>query len=299
MYPTCGRPNLTNGTFLVPYAIHVIPRPLTWLLVLFATLLLPLAVLSAWTAAIVEDTDTYVDTVGPLADDPVVTEAVAARLTAASLAALGAPFNENTGVQVAVRRGVARVVGGPEFPPAWTTANRVLHQELVKILSSEYLPAGETVRIDLAPLADEVMTSLQSEGLPARVNLSGRDLTIEIAPTDELEQARWAWAVTTTLGYWLPIIWGALVLLILVSARRKLAAVGEVAIGALVGLGLLWGALLVGRGIVLESSPEIADTLWDTVFSSLVSTIQIGLVAAVVVLVLRIAIGLGRRPRST
>ncbi len=274
------------------------PRPVTWLLVAFVSAVLPLAVLSAWTAAMVEDTDTWVETVGPLADQPEVTEQVASRLTAASLAAIGPPYADEPDVQVVVRRVVARVVGGPEFPPAWTEANRVLHREVVRVLSSRYLPDGETLRIDLAPLAADVIDGLKSEGVTAPIDLSGRDLTVEVAPTEELEKARWGWNVVTTLGYWLPIAWAALVVLVLVSARRKVAALGELAIGALVALGLLWGGLLLARTAVLDSAPEIADTLWDAVFESLLTTIQIGLLASVVVFVLRVAIGLGRRPRT-
>lgn len=277
----------------------MLPRPVTWLLALLAAVVLPLAVLSAWTAAMVEDTDTWVEDVAPLAEDPVVTEQVASRLAAASLAALGSPYADRPRVQVAVRQSVARVVGGPEFPPAWVAANRVLHRELVRVLSGDRLPAGEPLRIDLAPLAGKVVDGLRAEGVATQVDLSGRAMTVEVVATEELERARWAWRLVTTLGYWLPITWVALVALVLSTARRRLAALGELAAASLLGLGLLWVGLAAARTAVLEQAPPIAEPMWDTVTSSLLDTIQVGMVVAVVALALRVAIGLGRGPRNT
>ena len=52
-------------------------------LIVVGALLAPVAVAATWTERTLTDTDRYVDTVGPLADDPTVRSARAGRLTEA------------------------------------------------------------------------------------------------------------------------------------------------------------------------------------------------------------------------
>ena len=53
-------------------------RGLLWrLFAVLASLILPVALASAWLSTVVTDSDAYVDTVGPLASDPTVQQAVA------------------------------------------------------------------------------------------------------------------------------------------------------------------------------------------------------------------------------
>ncbi|HET9421823.1 MAG TPA: hypothetical protein VFO49_11845, partial [Nocardioides sp.] len=53
-------------------------RGLLWrLFAVLASLVLPVALASAWLSTVVSDSDTYVDTVGPLAADPTVQRVVA------------------------------------------------------------------------------------------------------------------------------------------------------------------------------------------------------------------------------
>lgn len=277
----------------------MIPRPATWLLALVTCLVLPVAVAATWFNAVAKETDRYVETVAPLADDPAVTTAAATRLTAATLLAIGSPAADRPVVRTAVRRAVAGVIASKQFPTAWERANEVAHRQVVRLMDGDRIVAGDRMRIDLAPLADEVSAALTREGLN-RIDLSGRDLTIEIAGTEELQQAQSAWRLLGVAGVWLPIVWLLLAAITLVTARRRLAALGGLAIGSLLSLAVLWAGIAVARELVVKHGDELAITVWDVVIEGLHQTILICGAVALVALVLRVAIGAGmsRRPRG-
>src|SRR5688500_4108747 len=102
------------------------PPILGGLLALLACLLLPLAVLSTWTATVVGDTDSYVDTVAPLAEDRDVQEAAAERMVdlVDRQISLGP-------ARPTVKQATLTVVEGPAFPPVWRAANRAAHRDLL------------------------------------------------------------------------------------------------------------------------------------------------------------------------
>lgn len=270
----------------------VIPRPLTWLLVVVCAVLVPLGVVSAWTATMLSDTDKYVETVGPLADDPEVTAALAEELNSQALHAIGPPANQRGKVQSQVRVATARAVLGPEFPTVWREANRVVHEQLVDLLSNKTLPTGEVVEIDLSPLAEQISAELEERNL--RADLSGADLTVEVTAPEELEQARTAWQVVQAAGYWLPIVAGVLLVVTMVTARRKLATLGHLAIAVGLTLVLTRIGLWAATSVAHDKLNDTVEPLWDTVTGSLADTLVVAIVVAVVALAVRIAIGLGR-----
>ncbi|CAM3321263.1 hypothetical protein NODU109028_11395 [Nocardioides dubius] len=277
----------------------MIPRPATWLLALVTCLVLPVAVAATWFNTVAKDTDRYVETVAPLADDPAVTTAAATRLTAATLLAIGPPLADRPAVRTSVRRAVASVVGSSQFPPVWSRANEVAHRQVVRIMDGDRIVAGSQMQVDLAPLADELTAALASEGLTSRIDLASRDLTIEVAGTEELQQAQSAWRLLGVAGFWLPVAWLLLVAITLVTARRRLSALGLLAVGSLLGLAALWAGLAVARELVADNSGELPVAVWDVVLEGLHQAILIGGAVAGVVLLLRVAIGLGlSRQRS-
>ena len=87
---------------------------------LLACLVLPVAVVSLWTDSVVTETDAYVETVGPLADDAVVQDFVQQRLVAETLTRLpqAPPRLVDRAATRACRAG---------SPAAWERANRGAH----------------------------------------------------------------------------------------------------------------------------------------------------------------------------
>ena len=119
----------------------------------------PLFIVSIWVHTVITDTDRYVHTVGPLADDPAVQEYVASQLSDA--------FKENVDVKAivserlpsslqplsgtitsAVNGFVAaaanRFTASPAFKTLWVDANRAAHRTISKVLT------GDTKALDLS-----------------------------------------------------------------------------------------------------------------------------------------------------
>ena len=116
---------------------------------------------------------------------------------------------------------------------------------------------------------------------------------------DQLAKARRAYDALDTLGFWLPLVWAALVLLTLLLAHRRLAATAKLAVASLVTLGLLALVLLFARDALTGDLPQrdVALAVWDVVVAGLWRAIQVSAVALVVVaLVAAVLAGvLGRR----
>lgn len=94
------------------------------LLILFAALLSLLAVVAVWANSIVRDTGRYVATVGPLASNPDVQQAVTNRVTAAVLAQLDVDALVKQ-LTDAVAEKVSRH-GPPSCSATWTSRSRTV-----------------------------------------------------------------------------------------------------------------------------------------------------------------------------
>ena len=94
---------------------------------------------------------------------------------------------------------------------------------------------------------------------------------------DQLAKARRAYDALDTLGFWLPLVWAALVLLTLLLARRRLATTAKLAAATLVTLGLLALVLLFARDALTEDLPQrdVALAVWDVVVASLWRAIEV------------------------
>ncbi len=270
---------------------------------LIAAVLLPLSLLSVWTHGVVSDTDKYVETVTPLADDDAVKAAAVKELAreALQLAALTAtPLPQGT--EELVRLVVQQVVNGPTFRAAWVDANRTAHEQLVAVLedrSDARLDAEGRVSIELGTVFGTIAQDLADRGLVNAGRAADIDASFAVMDADQLAEARRAYDTLDTLGFWLPVVWAALVLLTLVLARRRLSATAKLAVASLVALGLLALVLLFARDALTEDLPQrdVALAVWDVVVESLWRAIQVCAAALVVVALAAVVLGtvLGRR----
>ena len=138
--------------------------PVVVVLLIIATVCAPAAVVARWTSHQLGDTDTYVQTVAPLASEPSVQAAITDQVTNAiftrldvqaitgqavqALEAQGLPPNIATaltalsgplsnGVESFVHDQVAKIVASQQFQDAWTAANRAAHAQLVAVLTGD------------------------------------------------------------------------------------------------------------------------------------------------------------------
>ncbi len=269
---------------------------------LLAALLLPLGVVSVWTHEIVSDTDRYVETVTPLADDDVVRAAAVEELEreALQLAATSGPLPDGT--DALVHLVVQQVVASPTFRTAWAQANRAAHEQLVAVLEDRRgarLDSEGRVSIDLGTVFSAIAQDLADQGLVDPAAAADIDASFAVMDGDQLTRAQRAYDTLDTLGLRLPLAWAALVVLTLLLARRRLATAARLAVASLVTLGLLALVLLFARDALTVDLPqrEVALAVWDVVVASLWRAVEVGAVALAVVALAGVGLAavLGRR----
>jgi hypothetical protein len=264
--------------------------------------LAPLSVVAIWTRNQVTNTDRYVATVAPLADDPAIQNAIADQITAQvftyidiqgltnqvvdtlaergltptladQLRALTVPIAN--GVQSFTRAQVGRVVESDAFADAWVQANRVAHDELVKALTGEgggsVTVENDTVSLNLAPFIETVKQRLVDSGFSVAARIPTVNASFVLFQSDDITRVRSGFNLLNTLGVWLPVI--VIVLLVLgvyVAKDHRRALVGA-ALGVAVSMVVLALALTVFRSIYLDAVPaavlphDSAAVLYDTI----------------------------------
>jgi hypothetical protein len=263
---------------------------------LVAAVLLPLSVLAVWVDQVVSDTDRYVETVTPLADDEVVQDAAVAQLERQALQVVQQTAGTDVpGADAVVGLAVRRVVESPSFRTAWAQANRTAHEQVVAVLEDRSTSVGldeqGRVSIELGTVLDTVVETLAAQGLVDPARVPQVRASFPVMDADQLAKARRAYDALDALGSWLPLAWLALTVVTLLLARRRWATTARLALASLVGTGLLALALFVARDVVTADLPEreVARAVWDVVVASLWRAIE---VTAVVLLGVAVATGL-------
>lgn len=261
---------------------------LTAVVGVLAALLLPLGLLSVWVHEVVSDTDRYVETVAPLADDEAVTAAAATELQREALRLVArSGVTLVPGAEELVVLVVRDVVDSAAFREVWVEANRSAHRRLVAALerrSDAGLDDQGRITVDLGEALQTVVRQLTLKGHPVP-DTSGVDASFVVMDADQLATARRAYALLDALGFWLPVAWAAAVLLTLVLARRRLAGAARLAAASVAGLALLALALALARDAVTADLPQrdVAQAVWDVVVRGLWRQLEVcGAVAAVV-----------------
>jgi hypothetical protein len=178
-----------------PERRHRVRRILTPILVVLTVLVFTATVPAAWGRRTILNTDRYVATVAPLAEDPAVQESIATKVTAQIFATLDvettisdalAGLDERATVLAApmtnaiqgfVQEQVLRVVQTDAFATFWTEANRFVHTQVMAILrgDTESVSVVEgKVLLNLVPLINLALVQIQG----VATDLVGRDVTL-------------------------------------------------------------------------------------------------------------------------
>jgi len=291
------------------------------LLIVLGCVLAPLAGVAVWARNQVTNTDRYVATVAPLAEDPAIQRAITDQITAqvftyidvrglttqavdalASRAGLSPQVADQlralagpvaNGVESFTRTQVARIVQSQTFADAWVQANRLAHDELVKALTGEGGGAvtveNDTVSVNLAAFIQTVKQQLVAQGFSLAARIPPVDVSFVLFQSEDITRARSAFNVLNTLGVWLPVI--ALILLaigVYVAKDHRRALVGA-GLGVAIGMLLLALGLAIFRSIYLDAIPaqvlphDAAAVLYDTIVRFLRAGLRTVLVLALVV----------------
>jgi hypothetical protein len=305
-------------------------------LVVLAALLAPVAVVATWARDLVTDTDRYLATVAPLAQDPQIQGAVTNRVTGAivdaidldqlaadatgAVAGLGLPPRVAGAVESLqgplvdaatnfVRQTVDRVVTSDAFADVWTAANRTVHSQLNAVLSGDpdaiaSIDASGTLTVDLTDVIDSVRAALSDAGFTIIDRLPQISASFPLMQSADLVRAQNAYRVLDVLGTWLVwVVLGLLAAGVLLARHRARALVvaGLVLAGAMLLLGV---ALTVGRSVYVSSlpdtvqRPDAAVVVYDQVVSLLRVALRSGLVLGLVVAVVAFVAGGSAAARS-
>jgi len=214
--------------------------------VVLGGLLLPFSVLVRWTSNTVLDTDSYVETVAPLAQNEDIQEALSFRVSAIILDAidfrqqaedalppragfLAAPIE--SGVRVLVQDVVDGLVSTQAFERLWEDANRVGHQNVVAVLTGEGNDMLDTadgkVVVRLGPIAEEVLERLDDilgTDLKNSIADDRLDGELVLVESDELANLQDEISLFDRLSWLIPILTVALLAAsVIISRPRRLA----------------------------------------------------------------------------
>ncbi|MFC8272643.1 hypothetical protein ACFUJR_08885 [Streptomyces sp. NPDC057271] len=292
------------------------------LLILLAALLSLLSVVAVWANSIVQDTDRYVATVGPLASDPDVQQAVTNRVTDAVLAQVdvdalvkqltdaaaqqGVPPRVATllgdldgpianGLKRLVSSTVERVVTSSAFETVWVNANRRAHAALDKALTGQ---SDSTVRlennqvvIDVGPIVAQVKDQLVDAGFSPAAKIPVVHTDFVVFASEDVGKVKTYVRVLEILGGWLPVI--ALLIAaagVYVAFNRRHALIGA-ALAVFVAMLVLGIGLTVARDVYLDHLPPgTSQAAAGSVYDALVKFLRAG-VRALAAIALFTAIG--------
>ncbi|HEX2497162.1 MAG TPA: hypothetical protein VHO00_00040 [Actinomycetes bacterium] len=247
--------------------------------VVLAALLTTPAAIAYWGQRTLNDTQRYVDTVGPLVDSPEVQDAVATKVIDAfeQRVDIEAVLNQvfagvitdrprlqqligplAAAINGLIEREVREFVASDEFADLWTTVSTRAQQILVRLLRGEDSGAvslqGDQVVLDVSEVIDRVKQRLVARGLTIVENLPvpETDRQIVLLEAPRLKQLRTIYAFGNPLAQWLIFVVAALYLAALLLARRRPPMV--VTIGTLLAANalLLALALSIGRQLFID-----------------------------------------------
>jgi len=286
-------------------------------LLLLAALVGGLAVVATYLRSEVLDTDTYVQTVAPLPQDPPVRQALATRLSdeiitrtdvaglatevAKRLAAEGAPARITdlvgpavSGLKSFLYNEIYKLLGTERFQTVWEQVNRAGHTGLVTVLTGgegQFInSSGTTVTLDIGALLSAAKQDLVAQGLTFVSKVPDVSINYQLVESDELPKLRTYTRILNTAGTWLPFVALALLVAGILAApnRRRGIITGAVMLGVVAAL--LLAGLGIARTYYLDNlpaairSPDAAASVIDTMLRYLKAALQT-LIAVTVVFV--------------
>jgi hypothetical protein len=249
-----------------------------------------------WMRALVLNTDAYVRAVGPVLDRPEVRDALAETI-------VGALYSH---VDVTARLRGALPKGAAEFAPtlaasiratsvqvasaalatsaarqAWKEANRVAHDQLVRVLEGKGEVVTTTngeVAIDTGALATAVRRALDSHGIRLfdTIPTSALEQRFVLFRSTDLLRAQRATRLLDELATWLPLATIAAGAGAIAGSTRRRRTVEHLAVGAASVMVLISVGAAVGRSYYLARVGSAHRVIAAAPFDALVGPLRAG-----------------------
>ena len=261
------------------------------LLVILASVLAMLSVVSVWARDQVTDTDRFVATMAPLARNPQVQDALSARITSVVLqqvdvgsvvdqlsqagSSVGVPPKAanlitslsgpiGSGLTSLVGSVVDKVVRSDAFATIWTNAIRAAHTSVEKALTGQGAGAvqikNNEVTIDIGPAVERVKEQLVGTGFTLASKIPTVHTQFTVFASSGLGKIKRYVRLLQILGNWLPVLAVLIAAAgVYLAANRRRALIG-VAVGVATAMLVLGVALAIFRGFFLDQLPADVDS---------------------------------------
>lgn len=301
-------------------------RPWGWtvlatVLIVLGAILAPVAIVATWAQVTLTDTERFVATYAPLAEEaavqayvtdevvtiindrvdiPAITSDVIDGITSLgtgpaatkALDALKGPAA--AGLQSLIQNRVAKFVSSETFATVWEQALRITHKQFVATMQGNpqaavAIGSDGSIGVQLAPIIEAVKSALVEQGITIAEQIPTINRTITVAQSDSIPTVQLGYSLAVAAGAWLS--WVALGLLAagVLVARRKSRALIWAAVALAITSGLAVAAFAIGQGVFITSvSPsllpsDVAGILYATVIGAMQDTAVAVLTLALVV----------------
>ena len=253
------------------------------LCLVLATLLLPIGMTTFWAQKTLTNTEQFVDTLGPLIDDPAVVDSIAQTVTdalikdvdlEATVAEYLPPVAKPLAGAIAaaipslIDQITVKVLSSEQFRTLWYKSLGTLQVAVVNVLDGN--PTGPVseqdgqIVLDLSDVFEIVKQKLAEQGITALADKPlppAADRQIVLMDAPQVEQAQQIYAITRPAAALLLFVSLALFLGAIAISRRRVRMVGIVGAGIVIGAGLL--------RIFLAIAPEqVTNSFTGTPFES-------------------------------
>ena len=265
--------------------------------VVLAALLTTPAAIAYWGQRTLNDTQRYVDTVGPLVNSPEVQDAIATTVADAieKQVDVEAIINDVFAGVITDRPRLQRLVGplagainglidrevqafvaSDTFADIWVRVNTRAQQALVRVLEGDESGAvslqGDQVVLDVSEVITQVQQRLVDRGLTIVENIPIPDVDKQIVLLDspQLRQARTIYAFTNPVARWLILVVAALFLAAFLLSRRRPRMTVTIGVVLVANALLVAWALSIGRQLFIN---ELAGTVFGPASSVFYDTL--------------------------
>ncbi len=289
---------------------------ISWILIVLASLLIPISVISAWAIRTVTNTDQYVATMAPLARDQVIVDHLADKATDAlfSTGVVQKKVTEVLGpkakpiltpivseVKTYVHGLALKVLESPKFGQLWDALNRHTHEAIVAVLEGKHnellkkIEHNGQIVLNVSPTLQNIINKANARGItifnPLKAVLSHGDngMSVTIVSTQQVQKYSGYFNLLVKLGWWVPaiaVVLGILAIVVAVDRRRSLL---RVAVGVALFTLVILGALALGRNIFLNKvvqhsyRQDVSAAVWDTLLRYLKTDFRWMLLVSVLV----------------
>lgn len=290
---------------------------IAWILVVIAGILIPVGVIAFWGQRTITDAQRYIETVGPLAAEQPIKDAIVAKTTESLMTLIEQDDTVNQalselppavatklkpailgGIEGLVTNVTTKIVDSEQFEELWVKANTELQKELVGVLNGDRGGAvqleGDEVVLNTGTIAEAVKQALVDKGLTGLADKpipAAASQNIVLLQSQELAQAKLIYQFTIPLArYLLPALALILVGAVLISRRRARIVFG-IGIASILGMLVLGTALAVGKTALNDAAPTtmaqgVLNAFWVTLTRYLSTAVTAYLTLGIVIALL-------------